>query len=259
MLTTIMTRQVWTFASTNVILSSQTETAALLQQIPTMFQQVLTMFQQGPVWQRSRTLSMHSQVEPAGFNSQTTSVGYRPCLQVHTNEYHSQVVANTTTSIVTFSILSPDTSLSYDRINLCLAEYRTLITSDSDTIELSTENGTIVICRKQGKEMEEYLGQAEILLRDVIQSRDISTLVALYRLRDLSKVLDNLELYNECRLTGNCALNLAEALGRLSLEFRNEQAETLALIAELHVHRPRARTLFIEAASICEDVVANNA
>ena len=49
--------------------SAQTETTALLQQ-------VLTMLQQGPVRQRSRSLSMHSQVEPVGFNSQTTQVGH---------------------------------------------------------------------------------------------------------------------------------------------------------------------------------------
>ena len=168
-------------------------------------------------------------------------------------------MANTTTSIVTFSILSPDASLSYDRINLRLEEYRTLLASDSDTIELSTENGKVVICKKQAKEMETFLDQAEILLRDVIQSRDISTLVILHRLRDLSDVLDILELYDECRLTGSCALDLAEALGRQSLEFKHEQAETLALIAGLSVYQPRARTLFTQAVSICEEVVANNA
>ena len=134
-----------------------------------------------------------------------------------------------------------------------------LLASDSDTIELSTENGKTVICRKQAKEMEEYLDQAEILLRDVVQSRDISTLVVLHHLRDLAKVLDNLALYEECRLTGNCALDLAEALGRRSLEFRQEQAETLALIAGLSVYEPRARTLFIQAVSICEEVVEHNA
>ena len=107
--------------------------------------------------------------------------------------------------------------------------------------------------------MEGYLDQAERLLQDVVQSRDISTLVVLHHLRDLSKVLDNLKLYNECHLTGNCALDLAEALGRRSLEFRQEQAGTLALIAGLSVYRPRARTLFIQAVSICEEVVANNA
>ena len=167
-------------------------------------------------------------------------------------------MANKTTSIVTFSILSPDTSLSYDRIKLRLEEDRTLLASDSDTIELWTENGRTVICRKQAKEMEEYLDQAEILLRDVVQSRDISTLVVLYRLRDLAGVLDNLKLYDECRLTGNCALDLAEALGRRSLEFRQEQAETLAHIAGLSVYEPRARTFYIQAVSICEDVVEDN-
>ena len=39
------------------------------------FQQMLAMLQQGQVRQRSRSLSMHSQVEPADFNSQTTRVG----------------------------------------------------------------------------------------------------------------------------------------------------------------------------------------
>ena len=168
-------------------------------------------------------------------------------------------MANTTTSTVTFSILSPDASLSYDRIKLRLEEYRTMLASDSDTIELSTENGKTVICRKQAKEMEAYLDEAEILLRDVVQSRDISTLVVIHHLRDLAEVLDDLKLYDECRLTGNCALDLAEALGRRSLEFRQEKAETLAFIAGLSVYQPRARTLFIQAVSICEEVVENNA
>ena len=161
--------------------------------------------------------------------------------------------------MVTFSILSPDASLSYDRINLSLEKYRTLLASDSDTIELSTENGKTVICRKQANEMEEYLDEAEILLQNVVQSHDISTLVVLHHLCDLAKVLDNLKFYDECRLTGNCALDLAEALGLRSLEFRQEQAETLALIAGLTVYQPRARTLFIQAVSICEEVVANDA
>ena len=168
-------------------------------------------------------------------------------------------MANTTTSIVTFSILSPDAFLSYDRIKLRLEEYRTLLASDSETIELPTENGKTVICRKQADEMEEYLNRAEILLQDVVQSRDISTLVVLHHLRDLSNVLDKLTLYDECRLTGNCALDLAEALVRRSLEFRLEQAETLAPIAGLTVYQPRARTLFVQAVSICEEVVENDA
>ena len=223
------------------------------------FQQVLTMLQQGSVRQRFRSLSMHPQVEPPGFNSQTTRVGEHSRLWAHTNRYHSQVVANTTTSMVTFSILSPDTSLSYDHIKLRLEEYRTLLSSDLDTIELSTENGKILICLKKASGMEAYLNQAVIFLRDVVRSRDISALVVLHHLRDFAEALDDLKLYNECRLTGNCALDLAEALGRRSLEFRQEQAETLALIAGLSAYQPRARTLFIRAVSICEGVVANNA
>jgi hypothetical protein len=65
--------KICTFISTNTILSTQTEMMA-------MFQQMFTMLQQGQVRQRSRTLSMHSQVEPAGFNSQTTRVRYHPRL-----------------------------------------------------------------------------------------------------------------------------------------------------------------------------------
>jgi len=241
-----------TFVSTNMILAAQTEMAA-------RFEQMFTMLQQGQVRQRSRNLSMHSQVEPVGFSSQTTRVGCHTRVKAHTDEYHSQVVANPTTSLVTFSILSPDASLSYDRIKLRLEEYRALLASDSDTIELSTENGKTVICRKQANEMEEFLDEAEILLQNVVQSRDISTLVVLHNLRDLAEVLDNLKLYDECRLTGNCALDLAEALGRRSFEFRHEQAETLALVAGLSVYQPQARTLFIQAISICEGVVENDA
>ena len=69
--------QVCTLVSTNVILgrldSVHTEMAA-------QFQQMFTMLQQGQVRQRSRSLSMHSQVEPAGFNSQTTRVRHHPPL-----------------------------------------------------------------------------------------------------------------------------------------------------------------------------------
>jgi len=69
--------QVSTLVLSNVILgrmdSAQTETTALLQQ-------VLTMLQQGQVQQRSRSLSMHSQIEPTGFNSQTTRVRHNRSL-----------------------------------------------------------------------------------------------------------------------------------------------------------------------------------
>ena len=71
--------QVSTFVTMNEILgrqnSDRAETIAQFQQIRSMLQQ-----QQGPVRQRSRGVSMHSQVEPAGFNSQTTRVGHHPRL-----------------------------------------------------------------------------------------------------------------------------------------------------------------------------------
>jgi len=69
--------QVSTLVLSNVMLgrldSVQTEMAA-------QFQQKFTMLQQGQVRQRSRSLSMHSQVEPTGFNSQTTRVRHHPRL-----------------------------------------------------------------------------------------------------------------------------------------------------------------------------------
>jgi tetratricopeptide (TPR) repeat protein len=107
--------------------------------------------------------------------------------------------------------------------------------------------------------MEKYLDQAGILLQDVVRSRDISTLVVLHRLRDLAMVLDKLKLDDECRLTGDCALDLAEALVRHSPEFKEEQADALVFIAELSVYQLRARALFIQAVSISEEMVENNA
>ena len=178
---------------------------------------------------------------------------------MYPNRYHPQVVANTTKSVVKFYILSPDASLSYDRVKLRLEEYRRLLITDSDTIELSTESGKVVFCRKEITQMAEYLNQADVLLRNIAQSRQISTIVVLHHLRELSEVLDNLKLYDECLLTGNCALDLAAALGRRSLEFRNEQAETFGLIAGLSAYQPRARTLFTAAISISERVVEYDA
>ena len=152
-------------------------------------------------------------------------------------------------------ILSPDPSLSYDRIKLGLDEYRTLLASDSDMIELPTENGKTIICRKQANEMEEYLDEAEKLLRDAAQSCDVSVLVVL---RDLAAVLDDLKLNDECRLAGDLALDFAQVLGRQSPEFRQKQAETVAHIAGLSAYQSHARTLFTLAVSISEEVVANN-
>lgn len=107
--------------------------------------------------------------------------------------------------------------------------------------------------------MAQFLDQAEELLQAIVRCHDASAITLLHHLRDLAEVLDNLKLYDECRLTGNCALDLAEALVRRSLEFRNEQAETFALIGGLSVYQPRARALFIQAVSLCEEVIATNA
>ena len=75
-----MRLQVSTLISTNVVLgrldSVHTDTTA-------QFQQIAAMLQQGPVRQRSRSPSIHSQLEPAGFNSQTTRVGHRPLGSIH--------------------------------------------------------------------------------------------------------------------------------------------------------------------------------
>src|SRR5258706_4396694 len=103
-----MRLQVCTLVSTNVILGRLGQMNSAQAEMSAMFQQVLAMLQQGPVRQRSRSLSMHSQVEPDGFNSQTTRGRHHPHVWVHTNAYHSQVVADTTMSTVTFSILSPE-------------------------------------------------------------------------------------------------------------------------------------------------------
>ena len=59
-----------TLASTTVVLGQLGETTALLKQ-------VLSIHQQGPVRQRSCSLSLHLQIEPANLSSQTR-VGFHP-------------------------------------------------------------------------------------------------------------------------------------------------------------------------------------
>ena len=150
-------------------------------------------------------------------------------MYVHSNGHYSLFAADITTSIIEFSILSPGVSLSYDHIKQRLEEDRNLLASYLDIIRLATENGKTDFPQASYK-MEQFLDWPKISLQDVAQSRDVSELVVLPRLRDLVEVLDNLKLYDECRLMGNCALGLAEALGRRSIEFRYEKAETLALL-----------------------------
>jgi len=204
-----------------------TEIKAMLQQMT----ETMSMLQRGRVRERARSPSVHPQVKPGGFKSQTTSVGLHTQSQINP----PQVDANTTTTAVTFSILSPGTALAYDQIKLRLEEYRKLLASNADTIELPTENGKIVICRKEASGMEP-LDQAESLLRDIVQSRDTSMLEVLHRVRDLAKVLDILKLGEECRLAVDYALKLTVELGERSPEFIREQAETSALIAGLSVY-----------------------
>ena len=84
-----MRLQVSTLVSTNMVLgqldSVHTETTAQFQQfqqVPGMLQLILAMLQQqqGPVQQRSHSLSRHSQVKLPSFNSQMMRVGHYPPL-----------------------------------------------------------------------------------------------------------------------------------------------------------------------------------
>jgi len=209
-----------------------TEIKALLQQV----METMIMRQQGRVRERACSPSVHPQVEPGGFKSQTTSVGPHTQSQINTHSNPPQVDANTTTSAVTLSILSPSTALAYDQIKLRLEEYRKLLASNADTIELPTENGKIVICRKEASGTEPLLDQAESLLQDIVQSRDTSMLEVLHRVRDLAKVLDILKLGEECRLAVDYALKLTVELRERSPEFIREQADTSALIAGLSIY-----------------------
>src|SRR5260370_41711885 len=97
--------------------------------------------------------------------------------------------------LVTFSILSPDASLSYDKIKMRLEEYSQLLESDSPTIEFFTKNGKTIVCRQQVVEMEKQLRQAKDLLQAMIDSKDVPTIEAIHRLRDLAKLLDQLNLH----------------------------------------------------------------
>jgi len=160
--------------------------------------------------------------------------------------------------MVSFSILAPDASLSYDSIKLRLETYKEFLATDSPTIEFATEGGKTIICRKELEKMEEFLAGAEMLLQNIIESRDVSTIAAVLQLRQLAQALDYLRLEDECRLVGNCTLNLSQAQALRSLEFRLEYAQTIAVIAGLSVYQPQIRTLFTQAIAICEEVVAED-
>ena len=89
-------------------------------------------------------------------------------------------------------------------------------------------------------------------------SQHAPTLVMARRLRDLATVLDKLSLSTECTNVGNCALSLMRAIAPWSLDLQLEQAKTMALIAQLSPYQPHAHTLFIQAVSLCEEVVAKD-
>ena len=162
------------------------------------------------------------------------------------------MAVDTGSSVVSFSILSADASLSYDQIKMRLEEYSQLLKSDSPTIEFSTKHGKMIVCWKQADEMEEQLQEAKDLLQAMIEARDVPTIEVIHRLCDLATVLDQFKLQEECLVIGDCAIKLAQALGLRALEFQKEQAQTIALIAGLDAYESRARHLFIQAISVCE-------
>ena len=135
---------------------------------------------------------------------------------------------------------------------MCLEEYSQRLQSDSPTIEFSTEQGKTIVCRNQATEIEGHLESAKKLLQNMIEAKDVPTLDAIHRLRDLAGVLDQLKLQEECLVVGDCAIKLAQALGLRAVELQLVSAETISHIAGLDVYKPRTRPLFIHAISTCE-------
>lgn len=163
--------------------------------------------------------------------------------------------ADVSTSSIRFSILSPDASLSYDCIKLRLQEYKDLLATDSPTIEFKTEKGKVVLCRKKVDKMEGFLSEAEQLLQGMVDTPDVSTTTVIYRLRYLAQLLDELQLESECRLVGDCAIQLSQAFSLHSPDFRREQAQTIACIAGLGGYHRQVPTLFTRAVAICDEIV----
>ena len=133
-----------------------------------------------------------------------------------------------------------------------LEEYSEHLKSDSPTIEFSTEHGKTIVCRKQAHEIEDLLKSARELLQNMVEAKNVSTIGAIHRLRDLATVLDQLKLREECLVVGDCAIKLAQALGLRDVTFQGVTAQTITLIAGLDVYKSRMRPLFIQAISICE-------
>ena len=110
----------------------------------------------------------------------------------------------------------------------------------------------MIVCRKQANKLEDLLKAAKELLQDMIEAKNVPIIEAIHRLRDLARVLDRLKLQEECLVVGDCAINLAQALGLRAREFQWELAWTISFIAGLDAYELRMRPLFIQAISICE-------
>ncbi len=126
-----------------------------------------------------------------------------------------------------------------------LEEYSHRLKSHSPTIAFSTEHDEMIVCREQ-------LKSAKKLLQNIIEPKEFSTIVVIQRLRDLARVLDQLKLQEECLMVGDCAIQLAQALGSRAAKFQMVTAQTITHIASLDVYKSRMRPLLIQAISLCE-------
>jgi len=132
-----------------------------------------------------------------------------------------------------------------------LEEYSQRLKSDSPTIDFSAKHGKMIVCRKQTNEIENHLETAKELLQVMIEAKDVPTIEAIHRLRDLATVLDQLKLQDECLVVGNCAMQLAQALGLRAVEFQKVAAQIIFRITRLDVYKSRMCPLFIQAISTC--------
>ena len=145
-----------------------TDIKAVLQQV----METVSMFQQGCVRQLARSLLVHRK------SGQVDSkVRRQAWVSIHNHKY-TLILTLLRLLPIRLRLLSPSptyppiSASTYDQIRLRL-QYRRILASTSDTIELSTENGTIILCRKQASGMEAFLDRAESLPRDIVQSRSI--------------------------------------------------------------------------------------
>jgi hypothetical protein len=154
--------------------------------------------------------------------------------------------------------MSPDALFNHESIQLSFNHYKAFLNSGSPSIEFTTKRGKTIVCRRDAESAVDLLDKAETLLKDMLDLKDVSTIITIKRLIELANILDTLELEDECRTVGNCALNLAQIVAGRSPSFRTDHVNTIASIAELSTYCARARTLFFQAISIQEEVVADD-